>query len=252
MTPRGTALVTGASSGIGRATAVALARRGHRLIVHGRDAETLAGTARAVGGTAVLADLTRPSEVERLAEEALAAAGGHLDVVVNNAGSGWSGAFPEMDPEATQRVLAVNLAAPIALTRLLLPSVPGGGHLVFVTSIAGRLGVAGEAVYSAAKAGLDCFAESLRGELRGTGVKVGIVVPGVVDTPFFERRGTPYARQRPKPIPASAVAAAVVRCVETGAAEVYVPRWLRAPVAVRGVVPGVYRRLDARFGGEPG
>jgi short-subunit dehydrogenase len=250
MTGRSTALVTGASSGIGRATAVALARRGFRVIVHGRDAEALARTARAVEGTAVTADLARPAEVERLAERVLEIAGGHLDVVVHNAGAGWSGAFPEMDPEATHRVLAVNLTAPIALTRLLLPAVPGGGHLVFVTSIAGRLGVAGEAVYSAAKAGLDTFAESLRGELRGTGVRVGVVVPGVVDTPFFERRGMPYARQRPKPIPASEVAEAVMRCVETGAAEVYAPRWLRVPVAVRGLVPGVYRRLEARFGAD--
>lgn len=253
MTPsRGTALVTGASSGIGRATAAALNRHGYRVIVHGRDAGALAETARAVDGRAVVADLVRPEEVERLADEVLEAAGGHLDVVVNNAGAGWSGAFPEMDPEATQRLLAVNLAAPIALTRLLLPAIPGGGNLVFVTSIAGRLGVAGEAVYSAAKAGLDCFAESLRGELRGTGVRVGVVVPGVVDTPFFVRRGTPYARQRPKPIPASAVADAVLRCVETGAAEVYAPRWLRVPVAVRAVAPGVYRRLDARFGADQG
>jgi short-subunit dehydrogenase len=155
-----------------------------------------------------------------------------------------------MPQDTVDRLQTVNLGAPIALTRALLPGMRerGRGRLVFVTSIAGRLGVAGESVYAATKAGLDCFAESLRLELRGTGVTVGVVVPGVVDTPFFERRGAPCPRRRPRPIPATAVADAVARCVETGAAEIYAPRWLRLPVAVRGVLPGPYRRLAARFG----
>jgi short-subunit dehydrogenase len=157
-----------------------------------------------------------------------------------------------MPAEALDRLPAVNLCAPIALTRALLPGMQerGLGRLVFVTSIAGRLGVAGESVYAATKAGLDCFAESLRQELAGSAVTVGVVVPGVVDTPFFERRGAPYHRQRPRPISATVIAEAVVRCVETGAAEVYAPRWLRLPVAIRGVLPGPYRRLAGRFGAD--
>jgi short-subunit dehydrogenase len=244
------ALVTGASSGIGAATASALARRGYRVVVQGRDEAALAEVATKVAGIPVRADLSRAAEVEHLVDRALEAGDGQLDVLVNNAGFGWMGSFDEAPPETVGRLLAVNLAAPIALTRALVPTMRerGSGRVVFVSSIAGRLGVNGEAVYAATKAGLDRFAESLRAELRGSGVEVGTVVPGVVATPFFERRGTPYTRHRPRPVPPSKVADAVLRCVERGTAEVYVPRWLRVPVAVQGVAPGAYRWLEGRFG----
>lgn len=244
------ALVTGASSGIGAATAAALARRGYRVVVQGRDEAALAEVAAKVAGIPVSADLSRAAEVERLAAEALEVGRGQLDVLVNNAGFGWMGPFDEAPAETVGRLLAVNLAAPIALTRALVPGMRdrGSGRVVFVGSIAGRLGVSGEAVYAATKAGLDRFAESLRAELRESGVEVGVVVPGVVATPFFERRGTPYTRERPRPVPPAKVADAVLRCVERGTAEVYVPRWLRVPVAVQAVAPGAYRWLEARFG----
>jgi short-subunit dehydrogenase len=244
------ALVTGASSGIGAATASALARRGYRVVVQGRNEKAVAEVAARVAGVPVCADLSRAAEVEHLAEQALDAGDGQIEVLVNNAGFGWLGPFDAAPTETVGHLLAVNLAAPIALTRALVPAMRdrGSGRVVFVGSIAGRLGVSGEAVYSAAKAGLDCFAESVRAELRGTGVHVGVVVPGVVATPFFERRGTPYSRSWPRPVPPGKVADAVVRCVEHGVAEVYVPRWLRVPVAVQAVAPGAYRWLEGRFG----
>jgi short-subunit dehydrogenase len=124
------------------------------------------------------------------------------------------------------------------------------GAVCFVTSIAGRTGVAGEAVYSATKAGLDAFAESLRAETAGSGINVGVVVPGVVDTGFFDARGRPYERKRPRPIPPDVVAEAVVLAVERGQAEAWVPRWLRIAPTVRALAPGAYRRLVLRFG-EP-
>jgi short-subunit dehydrogenase len=124
----------------------------------------------------------------------------------------------------------------------------GRGRLVFVTSIAGRLGVRDEAVYAAAKAGVDVFAESLRLEVAGRGVGVTVVVPGVVSTPFFERRGRPYPRRRPRPLPATRVAQAMLTAIEGERSEVYLPAWLRVPVAVRAVTPAVYRRLARRFG----
>jgi short-subunit dehydrogenase len=86
--------------------------------------------------------------------------------------------------------------------------------------------------------------------LRGSGVDVGVLVPGVVQTRFFERRGKPYARDRPRPVPADRVAEGLVRAVAAGRAERYVPGWLRLPVAVRGSAPGLYRRLAGRFGGS--
>jgi short-subunit dehydrogenase len=244
------ALVTGASSGIGRAAAIRLAQRGARVILHGRDEQALAELAETVNGTVLPGELEHPEQVDRIAREALQAHG-RVDILINNAGAGWAGPFGDMSGDDVDRLIAVNLAAPIRLTRAVLPGMRErrAGYLMFVTSIAGRTGVAGEAVYSATKAGLDAFAESLRFELRGGGVRVGVLVPGVVDTRFFDRRGRPYQRQRPRPLPPGPVAEAMVRAVETGAAEVYAPRWLRVPVAVRGAMPGLYRGLAGRFGG---
>jgi short-subunit dehydrogenase len=239
------ALVTGASSGIGREVARRLAADGARVLAHGRDEEAL----RRLDATPLVADLAEPGAGTRLAEAALAAEG-RVDILVANAGLGWAGPFAEMPPAMIERLLAVNLAAPIELTRALLPTFDGRpGYLIFVTSIAGRMGVAGEAAYSATKAGLDTFAESLRFELHGGKVRIGVFVPGVVDTAFFDRRGRPYARRSPRPLPVSRVADRIVGMIRRGSAEAYAPGWLRMPVAVRGALPGLYRRLGARFGG---
>ena len=145
-----------------------------------------------------------------------------------------SGPLTAMPVDTIRRLIEVDLLAAIELTRALLPGMieQERGAICFVTSIAGRTGVAGEAVYSATKAGLDTFAESLRAETAGSGVNIGVVVPGVVDTGFFVTRGRPYQRTRPRPIPPDVVADAVVRTV------------------VRALAPGLFRRLAARFG-EP-
>jgi short-subunit dehydrogenase len=240
------ALVTGASSGIGQALAVRLVAAGARVFAAGRDEQALAAVS---GATRLVADLVEPSAPERLARQVLGEAG-RIDLLVNNAGAGGIGALAEQSPAVVDQLLAVNLQAPIQLTRAVLPGMldRGRGRLVFVTSIAGRLGVREEAVYAAAKAGLDVFAESLRFEVAPRGIGVTVVVPGVVDTPFFDRRGRPYPRRRPRPLPAGRVADAMVIAIEAGRPEVYVPAWLRLPVALRAVVPGGYRRLAARFG----
>jgi len=235
------ALVTGASSGIGREVAGRLAARGARVLAHGRDKAAL----ERLDATRLVADLAEPGAGRRLA-----AAAGPVDILVANAGLGWAGAFGEMPPEVIGELIAVNLTAPIELARALLPTFGDRpGYLIFVTSIAGRMGVAGEAVYSATKAGLDSFAESLRFETYAGKVRVGVVVPGVVETAFFERRGSPYVRKSPRPISAARVADRVVGMIERGSPEAYAPGWLRLPVAVRGLAPGLYRRLGARFGG---
>ena len=243
------ALVTGASSGIGWAAARRLAEAGARVVAHGRDGDRLAELSRLTGAAVVTGDLSDPASAVAIAEQA-----GPVDILVNNAGIGWAGAFLDMPGDEVARLVGVNLTAPIELTRAVLPGMLArcAGHLMFVTSIAGRMGVAGEAVYSATKAGLDSFAESLRFELTGTAVQVSVLVPGVVDTPFFDRRGRPYDRRRPRPLPPEVVADTLVKGIAGGRAELYAPRWLRLPVVVRGTMPGVYRRMAARFGGGGG
>jgi short-subunit dehydrogenase len=245
------ALVTGASSGIGRAVAGRLADAGARVLAHGRDPARVDEVARAVGGAGYVADLAEPGGARVLADRVLA---DHpqLDVLVANAGFGWSGPFAAMPADRLDAMVTVDLAAPLVLARALLPGMVerGRGHLVLVSSVAGRTGVAGEAAYAACKAGLDAFAESLRLELRGTGVGVGVVVPAAVHTPFFETRGRSYDRAVPRPVSAERVADAVLDALRAERAEVWVPGWLRAAAVVRAVAPATYRRLAARFG-EP-
>jgi short-subunit dehydrogenase len=229
-------LVTGASAGIGRATVDALVVRGARVVALARDAERLAG----VGERQVAWDLAEPAG---LADEI-----GPVDVLVNNAGFGWAG--PVAETPEIERLVAVNLVAPMALARAFVPGMvaAGRGHVVNVASIAGYVGPRHEAVYAATKGGLIAFSESLRYELRGTGIGVTLVAPGVIATEFFERRGSPYARAWPRPIPAARVAEAIADAIEHGRDEVFVPRWLSGVARLRGAAPGLFRRLTARFG----
>lgn len=241
----GSALVTGASAGIGEQVARLLRIAGAEVVVHGRDPQRTEAVAASVGARAVVADLGTPDGVDALARQA-----GQIDVLVLNAGLGHSGSFVEMTQDRIDQLLALDLVGAIRLTRLLLPGMlaRGRGHLVFVSSIAARTGVAGEAVYAAAKAGLDAFAESLRLELAGSGVGVGVVVPAAVDTGFFARRGRPYERSSPRPVGAEDVARAVVTAIERDRAEVFVPSWTRVAPTVRALAPAAFRRLSLRYG----
>ncbi|MFF8726745.1 SDR family NAD(P)-dependent oxidoreductase [Streptomyces sp. NPDC015171] len=246
----GAALVTGASSGIGAAVARRLAAEGGwRLALNGRDVTRLEQVAAQAGAVALPADLTRPGADRALADLALGHLG-RLDLLVAGAGLGWAGDFTGMPAARIDEVVGTDLLATVHLVHTLLPHMvaAGSGRVVLIGSFAGSVGVRGEAVYSASKAALATFADCLRYELRGTGVGVSLVIPGVVDTPFFDRRGTPYTRVWPRPVPAARVADAVWSAVLRGRDEVYVPGWLRLPALVRGAAPGLYRRLAARFG----
>lgn len=243
-------LLTGASGGIGAATAVRLADAGALVALHGRDRDALERLAMRTGGVVVVADLCDPGAAETALDKAAAALGRPLDLVVSNAGVGWYGDFVDMDPDELDRILAVNLVAPVHLARAALAGMVerGRGHLVLVGSIAGHLGVSHEAVYSAAKAGLVTLAEALRAEVADAGVGVSLVSPSVVATRFFERRGRPYGRRWPQPVSPELVAAAVEAAIVRGRSRVIVPAWMGAPIALSALWPSLYRRLSYRWG----
>lgn len=238
-------LITGASGGIGSAVAVAFARRGARLIVSGRDPAALQSTYLPAGARAVVADLTDEGAIRKLAAEA-----GEIDILVNNAGVGWYGYAHDMPTVDIRRLVEVNLMAPLLLTRLLLPGMVARrqGHIVFIGSVAGHLGVENEAVYSATKAAVRTYAEALQAEVRRQRIGVSTVSPGAVATDFFRNRGAAYQRSWPPAVPADAVAAAVVHAVERSDKQVFVPHWMRLPALLHDGLPGLYRGLAKKFG----
>lgn len=189
------ALVTGASRGIGRAVAIALAREGARLLVSARDGTALEAVARETGAEALPADLEEPTEVDRLAGAVRTRLAGAPDLLVNAAGVFALAPAHRTDPATFERHLAVNLAAPFRLVRAFLPAMleRGSGRLVHLGSVAGREPFPENAAYGASKYGLRGLHEVLRTELAGTGVASLLVEPGPVDTgawdPLEERLG---------------------------------------------------------------
>ena len=238
------ALITGASSGIGSATARLLAKAGAVPLLTGRDTATLTALAEETGGSALPVELGEPAAAKQLADWA-----GDVDLLVCNAGLGWAGELDDMPMSTIDELVEVNLSVHMRLTRLLLPAMleRGVGHLVFVSSIAGSMGVADEAVYAGTKAGLRTFASSVRLAVAKRGIGVSVVVPGVVATPFFQRHGRTYDDARLKAIPAQDVATALVDAVTRNRAEVFAPAWLRFPARFYGAAPTLVHALQRRF-----
>ncbi|HVS29571.1 MAG TPA: SDR family NAD(P)-dependent oxidoreductase [Solirubrobacteraceae bacterium] len=241
----GTALVTGATGGLGHAIARALAGRGASVVVSGRRADVLEPLASELGGRAIAADLAIRGEAERLLAEA-----GEIDVLVNNAALPASGEIEGYSPEQIDRALEVNLRVPVILTRLLLPELRrrGRGHIVFVSSLSGKTATARSALYSATKFGVRGFAFGLRQDLHSTPVGVSVVSPGPIrDAGMFADSGVkapPGSTRTP-----ADVAAAVLRAIDRNAAEVVVaPPALRAATALGVLSPSLTERFNRLTG----
>jgi short-subunit dehydrogenase len=250
-----TAVVTGASSGIGEATARRLGRDGWRVLVVARRADRLEALAAELPGASALAvDLTDDDAPARVREAVEERFGGRLDLLVNNAGANWRAYFGDDDGgwANVKRVLELNLHAPIRLVETLLPLLRASApsSIVNVTSVAGRIPYPRGGQYAAAKAGLSGWTESLRYEEAEHGVHVGLVLPGFVATEGFPqeqlvaRAATRWIVSRPE-----VVAEAIVDAGPGGKPERLVPRPWVIPVVLRTVTPGLVRRLARGAGG---
>jgi len=241
--------ITGASRGIGRALAVAAAAKGARLGLIARSKEELDDTLAAAGSHGVVAeaDVGERAQIDE-ALGSIARALGPIDILVNNAGIGSYGRVSDNDVELFERVMRVNYLGSLYAIKAVLPTMleRGHGHIVNVSSIAGRIGAPFEGAYSASKFALDGLSETLGFELAGKGIGVSVIYPGPVATDFFEARGTPFQRKRPKPVSAEVVAGTIIAAVENGRSETLIPRWLRFPVLIKAMIPRAFRKGTLR------
>jgi short-subunit dehydrogenase len=244
----GSVLLTGATGGIGQAVARAFAARGARLVLTGRRIDELERLAASVGGRAIACDLADPEELERLV-----AAAGEVDVLVANAALPATGHLSSFSTRQLDTILAVNLRAPIVLARALAPAMVDRrrGHLVFVSSLSGKVASPLSSVYSATKFGLRGFALGLRQDLRKDGVGVSVISAGFVrDAGMFADAhvtlppgvGTSTSEE---------VSAAIIRAIERDRGEVTVaPLAMRIGADIASVAPGVSAASQRLLGAD--
>ncbi len=209
-----TALLTGATGGLGRAIAEALAAQGATVVLSARKAEaldSLAAELPGIGHKTVVADLADPPAAEKLAAQA-----GQIDILVANAGLPGAGWLADFTPEHVKRALRVNLEAPMLLAQALFPAMVerGSGHLVFVSSLAGKAASPRSSIYNATKFGLRGFALGLRSDLGPKGVGVSLVSPGFIrEAGMFADSGAKSPAGMGTSTP-QAVGSAVVKAIE--------------------------------------
>ncbi len=250
------AWVTGASSGIGEALAQRLAARGARVVLSARRLDRLEQAADRCGRERAAVLQLDAADAASFPHKAAEAAGffGGIDLLVNNAGVSQRSLFEETEPEVIRRLLEIDLLAPILLTRAALPLLvrSGAGHVLLISSLAGRVGAPLRSIYGAAKHGLHGFADSLRAELWSRGVGVTVAVPGFVRTEIslVALRGDGRAHGVMDPgqdrgISAEACAAAIVAAVERGRREVLVGMGSRGTLtlALQALAPGLLARV---------
>jgi short-subunit dehydrogenase len=245
--PDSRALVTGASTGIGRVTALRLAGKGARVWVAARDEQRL----KSLGSehpaiVPVAADVTNETDRAALVE-----ACEPVDVLVNNAGLGWKGLVEDMAPAQVRELFEINVLALIDLTQRVLPGMleRGRGHIVNVGSVAGYVSVPGETIYSATKFAVEAFTDGLRREVAGRGVGITLIAPGPIKTEFMARIRTGEPAEEPGALdyglPPESVAKAIVRALTRrlpGYKTITVPRI--GGFSRLGAAPGLARATD--------
>jgi short-subunit dehydrogenase len=250
------AIVTGASSGIGRAVALELARGGASVVVVARREERLrelVGQIAALGRSVetVVGDITDAETRQRAIDAAQSKLGG-LDILVNNAGVGAVGLFQDADPQRARRVMEVNFFALVEMTRLALPLLKHGAKpiVVNVASILGHRGVPYNSEYCASKFAVQGFSESIRAEFTKLGIDVLVVSPGTTETEFFDvviDRTAESNWPKHKPVSASEVARQVVRAIRLGRHEIIPYRWGRVLCWLNRLSPRLVDGLMAHY-----
>src|SRR5438477_7445981 len=255
-----TALITGTSRGIGQYIARAMAKAGYNLVLVSRSAtevEALAVELRAAGTRAVVvaADLTDHASLQRIVRIAGEEFGG-VDVLVNNAGGDPQHEFDQMSWAQNENIFRLNVLAPMELTHRLLPGMleRGSGHIVNVSSLAGRIGFPYTEAYAAAKDGLIGFTRVLRNDYKGGGVSASVIVLGAIrDAGQGQRTSDELGLEMPRysTAPAKAVGAAVVKAVAKDKAEIIVmPGPGRLIKALMDMFPSLGRSMNQMAGAD--
>ncbi|MBF6557167.1 MAG: SDR family NAD(P)-dependent oxidoreductase [Acidimicrobiales bacterium] len=253
-------MVTGASSGIGAATARQLAARGVTVALVARRADRLEEVLADCRTTAPdsrswPADLADPEGAAALARSIWDSHGG-IDVVINNAGAPMRRPVQRLTMDEVERTMRVNYLSPVAITLAVLPGMleRGSGTIVNVSSLGGRLGIATEAAYCGSKFALAGWSEALVADLAGTGVSVRLVLPGAIDTEIWDQPGNDPPLYTGPLVPADEVAAGIVACIASPSFEHYLPD-MRAVVEMKtadfdGFMAGMLAMAEGRLDEE--
>jgi short-subunit dehydrogenase len=250
-------VVTGASSGIGRALALALGReRASLVLVARREAllKSLAEDVRRQGGNALVItlDLRERAGVEKMISSTREQLG-RIDVLINNAGFGYLGTVEETPPSVVREIFDLNFEAPLRASQLVIPimKAQGGGHIINVSSVVGRRGLPLNGIYCATKFALQGISESLRLEVKDSGIDVSIVSPAATESEFGEnvRHGRVKAKFKPTGMVQSAedVARSIVECIRHPKLEVYPNRTSRLLTWASVISPAIVDRVIANY-----